>query len=556
MVANLSKKLDALEPQILAQTGSLEPTVYGVIDSVILRDGIPTPNVIRKWKGTIGELQPTDEEPTVYLVEKFEKAITTKKKYKCFFGGRGGMKTRFAQSAMISDVHSSGSKIYALRERMTALKDSIYSGIETNIKRAGLGGFIPRPSKWEIINTNGGKFSFGGMQNIIDMKGTSDFKRFLMEEAENTKQSTIDTLGPTLRDVEGAELWYLWNTGSSQDPMSKEFIIPYQAELDRDGIYEDEYHLIIKTTYEDNPWFKYDESLQMELEKDKQKVKKGIMTQSRFNGIWKGSFNDDVATSIIKEDWFKACIDAHKKLGFTAKGAKVVGGDPSDTGIDPFGYVGRHGVVVQDVREIEGENGNRKMDAACLEAISYGCDYFGYDADGLGATLRDNVSSAFAGKKTNIFPYKGSSSIDSPEAQYKSETASMTNSKPLKNKDVLYNRKSQNIISMADRIFRTWDAVTNGVYHDPDTLISFDSEAIEKSMLEKLKAEACKTPLKPANTIKFYTKQELRNGIPLPDGSRLKVPSPNLFDALVLSFDSKSQVKVKNKVKLRFDSIC
>lgn len=556
MAASLSKKLDVLEPQILAQTGSLEPTVYGVIDSVILRGGIPTPNVIRKWKGTIGELEPTDDEPTVYLVEKFEKAITTKKKYKCFFGGRGGMKTRFAQSAMISDVHSSGSKIYALRERMTALKDSIYSGIETNIKRAGLGGFIPRPSKWEIINTNGGKFSFGGMQNIIDMKGTSDFKRFLMEEAENTKQSTIDTLGPTLRDVEGAELWYLWNTGSSQDPMSKEFIIPYQAQLDKDGIYEDEYHLIIKTTYEDNPWFKHDESLQAELEKDREKVKKGIMTQSRFNGIWNGAFNDDVATSIIKEDWFKACIDAHKKLGFEPKGARVVGGDPSDTGVDPFGYVGRYGVVVQDVREIGGENGNRKMDQACRDAIAYQCDYFGYDADGLGATLRDNVSAAFAGKKTNIFPYKGSSSIDNPNAQYKSETASLTNSEKLKNKDVLYNRKSQNVISMADRIFRTWDSVTNGVYHDPETLVSFDSETIDKSMLEKLKAEACKTPLKPGNTIKFYTKQELRSGIPLPDGSRLKVPSPNLFDALVLSFDSKSQVKIQNKVKLRFDSIC
>lgn len=556
MALSLSRKLDVLEPQILAQTGRLEPTVYGVIDGVILRDGIPTPNVIRRWKGTIGELEETDEEPTVFLVERFEKAITTKKKYKCFFGGRGGMKTRFAQSAMISDVHSAGTKIYALRERMTALKDSIYSGIETNIKKMGLGGFISKSTKWEIVNTNGGKFSFGGMSNIIDMKGTSDFKRFLMEEAENTKQSTIDTLGPTLRDVPGAELWYLWNTGSSQDPMSKEFITPYQAELDKNGYYEDEYHLIIKTTYEDNPWFEHDESLQMELDKDRQKVAKGIMSESRFNGIWKGEFNDDVATSIIKEDWFKACIDAHKKLGFEAKGAKVVGGDPSDTGIDPFGYVARHGVVVQDIREIEGENGNRKMDAACRDAIAYQCDYFGYDADGLGATLRDNVNAAFAGKKTSIYPYKGSSSIDSPMAQYKSETASLSNSDKLKNKDVLYNRKSQNVIALADRIFRTWDAVTNGVYHDPETLISFDSEMIDHSMLEKLKAEACKTPLKPGNTIRFYTKPELRNGIPLPDGSRLKVPSPNLFDGLVVSFDSKSLVKVQNKVELRFDSIC
>ena len=82
-----------------------------------------------------------------------------------------------------------------------------------------------------------------------------------MEEAEKTKQETIDTLGPTLRDTPGAELWYLWNTGSSQDPMSKEFINTYRADLDKKGYYEDEYHLIIKVSHKDNPWFKWDESL-------------------------------------------------------------------------------------------------------------------------------------------------------------------------------------------------------------------------------------------------------------------------------------------------------
>lgn len=545
MGASLNRRLDNIESMALAQAGRLEPTVYGVIDRVDKINGVLVPNILRKWIGTIGELEPTDKEPTVLLVEKFEPLILKKKKYKCLFGGRGGMKTRFAQGVMISDVHSAGTKIYVLRERMTALKESVYSGIESNIKKMTLGGFIPRPSRWEIKNQNGGRFVFGGMQNIIDMKGTADFKRFLMEEAENTKQSTIDTLGPTLREVEGAELWYLWNTGSSQDPMSKEFITPYQADLDKYGYYEDDYHIIVKTTYEDNPWFEYDESLIQELEKDKQKVARGIMSESRFNGIWKGSFNDDVTTSIIKEDWFKACIDAHKKLGFAGIGAKVCGGDPSDIGTDPFGYVGRHGVVVECVDEIEGDNGNRKMDEACKAAIAYGADSFGYDADGLGATLRDNVNRAFSGKNANIYAYKGSSEIWFPEAQFKSETATLTNtSKGLKNKDVLANKKAQNTLNMAERIFRTYEAVVEGKYHDPETLISFASfdpetkTGIKPEMLEKLKAEACKTPIKPASTVKFYTKQELRAGVKLPDGSLLKIPSPNLFDALVLSFDN------------------
>ena len=64
-----------------------------------------------------------------------------------------------------------------------------------------------------------------------------------------------------------------------------------------------------------------------------------------------------------------------------------------------------------------------------------------------------------------------------------------------------------------------------GKYHDPDTLISFCSESIDKDMLNKLKAEACKTPIKPGDTIKFYTKEELRKGILMPDGSKVSIPS-------------------------------
>jgi phage terminase large subunit len=244
-----------------------------------------------------------------------------------------------------------------------------------------------------------------------------------------------------------------------------------------------------------------------------------------------GHFNDDIANSVIQEDHFKACIDAHKKLGFEQRGAIVSACDPSDTGSDPCGFTSRQGVVFFDVREIDAENGNRKMDEACKVAISHGCDSFGYDADGLGATLRDNVDGAFSGKATNIYAYKGSSEIHDPEAEFKSETAGLTNRKKvLKNKDVLFNKKAQNIISFAERVFRTWEAVVEGKPHDPDKLISFASydpetkQGIMPNMMEKLKSEATKTPIKNGDTVRFYTKPELRKGVVLPDGSRLVIP--------------------------------
>ena len=89
----------------------------------------------------------------------------------------------------------------------------------------------------EIRHRTGGKFTFGGMQNIIDMKGANNYKIFLMEEAAKTKQNTIDTLGPTLRDTPGAELWWLWNPESSQDPMSKRIHQSLsRIDLDKQGL--------------------------------------------------------------------------------------------------------------------------------------------------------------------------------------------------------------------------------------------------------------------------------------------------------------------------------
>lgn len=551
----LSKRLDNIEPQILSMTGQLEKSVYGVVDRVDKIDGKLIPHCIRKWKGTIGDMEETKETPTIYLIEKLEPMILKHKKYKCMWGGRAGTKSRMATDVTAGEVNSQGSKVFVMRERMKSLRESIYAGIEQSIKRLDFGGFLSVPSKWEIRHKTGGKFSFGGMQNILDMKGTVNFKFFLSEEAARIKQETIDILGPTLRDTPGAELWYLWNPESSQDPINQEFIIPYQADFDRQGYYEDDYHLIIKVGLEDNPWFKYDESLSQEYEKDTQKMDDGRMSKSRYNHIWNGAFNDDVESSIIIGDWFDACIDAHVKLGFDINGGKMAALDPSDVGADSAGYIERHGNVFTKLDEIEGENGNRKFDTASREAKNFGTNAFGWDGDGLGAILRDQAEANFKNTGIHTFMYKGSSEVHHPKAEFSSENSNINIKAGRLNKDVFSNKKAQNIVSFAERVYKTYEAVAHGKYHNPDNLISFCSKSIDPKMLQKLRAESCKIPLKPSDKIMFYTKAELRKGIILSDGSRLKIPSPNIFDAAVLSYDKAGIIDKINDEEVIFQSL-
>lgn len=560
-MGSLLNRLNILEPQILAQSGMLESSVYGIVDRVDKVDGVLVPNIKRKWKGTIGNMVPSEEDATILLIEKLEPLILKHKKHKGAFGGRGGTKSRMAQDVVVGDVNSCGSRVFVMRERMKSLEQSIYAGIEKSIRDLNIGGFNSLPSKWKIKHRTGGLLQFGGLQNVIDMKGASAFKLFLMEEAAKTKLSTIDILGPTLRGIEGAELWWLWNPESSQDPMSQEFITPYQSDFDKNGYYEDDYHLFIKVSYLDNPWFRWDSSLTQELEKDTAKKNDGRMSLARFNHIWHGMFNDDVESSIIVSDWFDACIDAHVKLNFGMdRDGNIIGGkvsalDPSDVGNDAAGYIERQGVIFTCLDEIEAENGNRKFDVASQRANDFNTDSFGWDGDGLGAILRDQASANFKDRNVHTFMYKGSSEVHFPNGIFQSENSNINISSGRKNKDVFANKKAQNITTFAERVYKTYEAVVHGKYHNPEDLISFCSKSIKPEMMQKMRSESCKLPLKPSDKIRFYTKEELRKGILMPDGSRIKIPSPNILDAAVLSFDEASIVRKTKKTRLNFQSI-
>lgn len=543
-MSSLLRRLNDIEPRIMSMAGHVNESVYGIVDRVDNINGELVPHFIRKWKGSIGNMRPTDEEPTIHLAEKLEPLILKHKKVKGAWGGRAGTKSIAVMDIMAGEVYGQGSGVFCLREKMKSLSQSIYKGVNSRINTLGFGGFIPVESKWKIDNVNGGIFSFGGMRNIEDMKSLFEFKFFLLEECANTSQEALDILGPTLRGVDGAEMWMIWNPKSSTDPMSTEFILPFQEDFDRQGYYEDDYHLLINIGYEDNPWFMHDQSLREEIAKDKQKVGQKRMSKSRFNHMWHGAFNDDIENSIIDGDWFDACIDAHEKLGFEGRGAVVAAHDPADEGKDNKGFAIRKGVVFYHMEELDAANANIAFDVACGIAKNHNVDVFGWDCDGMGALLRNQATVNFAGTKIETFMYKGSEGVHFPGAIF-GDFANYGIKDAKTNKDVFKNKRAQNTIAIAERCRRTYEAVVHGIYHDPDTLISFSSE-IPQTVRAKLRAEMCKMPLKLGDTIQLYSKQEMKKGILMSDGSRRKLPSPGLFDCVVLSFDNASIINKRN----------
>lgn len=450
--------------------------------------------------------------PRITIPKKLQPLLRPKQ-FKFVYGGRGSAKSMTIADILLMRVETERLRVCGMRELMNSIDDSVHSLFSSEIQRLDLGGFSVYETK--IRHSDGGSIGYKGLsRNPSAVKSMHDFDVFWVEEGSGLSKRSIDLLLPTLRKA-GAELWISLNPEASEDPSSKEFIAPFKDKL-VNGFYEDDLHMVIKVNYNDNPFFP--DNLEMLRQKHFREK-----DRAEYDHIWNGEFNDSVESALIKAEWFDACIDAHVKLGFSAVGQKMAAHDPSDQGGDSKGFAYRHGSVVLDVQEKLSGDVNEGCDWATGLAINYGVDAYTWDCDGLGAGLNRQTSKAFDGKLAVISQFKGSESVDNPDMIFDHVEGSVIQEQKT-NKQALKNKRAQYYYELRKRVIRTHEAI-NGAYHDPDTLISFDSSI---SLLSKLRSELCRIPVKPnANGLfQLYTKEEMKN--------KFKIESPNLGDSVMM----------------------
>lgn len=439
---------------------------------------------------------------------RFEKP----KRYKIALGGRGSAKSMTCADLLLMCAGRDGEKIGCFREYQNSIEDSIHSLLEDEIERLGATGFSV--GKQTINHASGGLFRFAGLaRNPESIKSMNGFKKFFVEEAQTISAKSLKLLTPTLREA-GSEVWMAANPLSSADPFSQRFIVPWEKELRANGFYEDDLHTIILMNYMDNPWFPG--VLEQERAHDEK-----TLSRAEYNHIWLGHYNDTVENAIISVDWFDAAIDAHKKLGFKPLGAKIASHDPSDEGGDDDGYCLRHGSVILDVQSNPEGDVNEGCDWALGLAIEAQADYYTWDCDGMGVALKRQVGDTLDGKRIETVMFKGSESPDNPNQIYLQDKLKDQRT----NKQVFRNKRAQHYWALRDRFAATYQAVTKGVYTDPDQLISLDS-SIED--MDSLRAEVCRIPKKSnANGfIQIMSKEDM---------AKLDIASPNMADALMMS---------------------
>lgn len=477
-----------------------------------------------------GEWVYTSDPHDLTIAEVLTPVLLRPKRFVILVGGRGSGKSLTVGAIIDADAHDEATSALCLREYQASIKDSVHPLLVNRIEASNLDGF--EVLEKEIRHENGAIIRFKGMaRDPAGVKSAFGYRRFWGEEAQTFSEESIRQLTPTMRESGGMML-FTANPGSSEDAFSKRFINPFWEDLLRDGIYEDDLHLVIRVNWSDNPWFPPE--LRAEMEFDRKTLSRAL-----FDHVWEGHFNDSVPDAIIPAEWFDAAIDAHVKLGFKPSGMRIGALDPADVGADNKAYGERYGSVVTWMEEWFEGDANDAADKAVNTAKDHGVEAFVWDRAGLGAGLRRQITDAYASTNTLVSGYNAGEGVNQPDGLVELDT--WLNNKTegdnlLKNQDAFKNRGSQDIYLLRRRFEKTYRAVVHGEYVNPDELISLSSEGIGEHM-QKLRAEVCRIP-------RVYNTEGKFQRMPKPQmRTKLKMKSPGMADVLCMLMQPPERVK-------------
>ena len=455
--------------------------------------------------------------PEIQIPAAFE-VLFRPKRIKVFFGGRGSGKSEsVGRAALIKAEQTQGFSVLCSRMFQNYIEDSVVGMLNKFIEEYQ----IPFESLTNEIRTPlGGRFRFQGLaRNITSLKSKFGYDWLWVEEAEDVPSKVWDVLIPTLRKG-GSEIIVTFNPKDEMDDTYQEFVAPYIDTIRQQGFYEDEHIYVALVNYESNPFFPE------ELRKESDRLKK--RNYKKWLHVYGGEPNVDYEDSMIEPEWFDAAVDAHVKLNIIPRGERVTGFDPADTGTDAKARCNRLGILIDDVKSWTTGDITTGTQLAVDDAQDWRASQLIYDNIGNGAAVKTYASMGgkpagleFVGFGAADTPDYPDQFYDDPKGERREEKGDRTNRNAFKNK------RAQYWWLLRDRFYRTYKAVVDGEYHDPDTLISINGSMAE---LKKLKSELIKVQrVRRAGlkVIQVESKDDMR---------KRGVPSPNLADSLMMSF--------------------
>lgn len=202
------------------------------------------------------------------IPEKLLFLLTTKKRYKVAYGGRGSGKSWSMGACLIAKSLEKKCRILCTRQLQTSIAQSVHKLLSDTINRLGL------DDRFEITQNvircdNGSEFYFKGIQNNInEIKSIEGINYCWVEEAQSVTKDSWDVLIPTIR-AEGSEIWVSFNPDREEDATYQNFVTTKRDDC-----------ISVLVNYTDNPFFP--ETLRKEMEYCKS------VDYGKYEHIWLG----------------------------------------------------------------------------------------------------------------------------------------------------------------------------------------------------------------------------------------------------------------------------
>lgn len=213
------------------------------------------------------------------------------KRFKVFYGGRGGGKSWAVARALLIQAAQSPLRVLCTREVQKSIKDSVHRLLSDQVAAMGLGDFY-EVLETEIRGKNGSVFLFAGLlQHTIDsIKSFEGVDRVWVEEAHSVSKKSWDVLVPTIRR-EGSEIWATFNPQLDTDEVFARFVKQERPDC-----------LAVKVNYSENPWF----PAVLEAERLHAKATK---KEAEYRHIWEGDCLPAVEGAIYFDEVAQAEAD-------------------------------------------------------------------------------------------------------------------------------------------------------------------------------------------------------------------------------------------------------
>ena len=426
------------------------------------------------------------------------------------YGGRASSKSHDAAGMAVYLAANYTLKFLCARQFQNRIDESVYTLIKNKIENSHFKDEFYLTKNSIKHKITGSEFLFYGIaRNLSEIKSTEGVDILWMEEAHYLQEEQWEVIEPTIRK-EGSQIWLIWNPDEITDFIYQNFVVNPPEDC-----------LAKMINWEENPYLS-DTMLKVIHDAYKRDPEKA---QHIYGGVPKTGGDK----SVINLKFIMAAVDAHKVLGWEPSGTKRVGFDVADDGEDANATTYMHGNVIMEIDEWDGLEdkileSSKKVYNYCRDKGAV-CTY---DSIGVGA----HVGSKFSeindvqenGYVLSYDPFNAGGGVRDPDEAYMVLPHVI-----ITNKEQFANIKAQMWMEVSTRFQKTFEAVTMGIKHPHDELISINKDTLTPKQLTQLMFElsAPRKDLDGNGKFKVESKKDMRE--------KRKIKSPNVADSVIMA---------------------